>query len=136
MAFVYGHRYALEREQLAAGPWLRGTRPLESTEILSILVRPQFPEEYLAPYVFTKGRFFSDPALTVDALSYSITLPDVTLEYTPLTTTAYELSLEPLTYALTLSDVTLVGPTIWIDIPKLSSLWEDIPKVSNTWEDL
>lgn len=143
MAFVYGHYWAQQNEQLASGPWLRGTRPLEAPEVLSILVRPQFAEEYEAPRSFTLGRFTGSLVLFADPATFSVSPFDATLETSSTATFQYTLIAEPISFVITIPNVRLQTPNIWIDIDKQTqtwsaaakdtSLWVDIPKTTTSW---
>jgi hypothetical protein len=143
LAFVYGHFWAQQNEFLASGPWLRGIRPLESPEVLSILVRPQFQEEYEAPRSFTLGRFTGTRVLFADPATFSVTAFDAGLVTSSTATFTYTLVAEPVSFVITIPNVRLQTPSNWIDIDKQTqtwvaqsadtTLWVDIPKTTTSW---
>lgn len=145
MAITYGHWYARQLEDLASGPWLRGTRPLEAPEILSIQVRPQFQEEYLAPFVFTKGKYLSDASLDAQPATYTITGFDATLVVSA--ATSYSINAQPAVYTISAFSADLLREGgLWLQYGAqenawtqqgagTNGLWVDYPLQSNTWVD-
>lgn len=136
MAFVYGHYWAQQNEQLAYGPWLRSTRPLENPEVLSILVRPQFAEEYEAPRSFTLGRFTGTRVLFADPATFSVSAFDATLATSSTATFQYTLIAEPISFVITIPNVRLQTPSNWIDIDKQTQTWTAIAKDTSIWVDI